>query len=138
MSETRTRLRGFGWRLGLFVAFSMIAVPALAQSGTVPEPGSFGELAARLLPAVVNISTSQTVKTEAKIFFIKLKRFNFLQAKFNIHSILCSNFAKFIVGLLKICILREFPIRRVLFNRHTFIYYSSSSESYEVSILVTF
>ena len=66
MSETRTGLRGFGWRLGLFVAVSMIAVPAWAQSGTVPEPGSFGELAAKLLPAVVNISTSQTVKTEAK------------------------------------------------------------------------
>jgi len=39
------------------VAFAAVAMPAMAR----PAPDSFADLAARLLPAVVNISTTQTL-----------------------------------------------------------------------------
>jgi serine protease Do len=44
------------------VAVSVVALPAWAQSH--PGPGGFADLAARLLPAVVNVSTSQTIKPD--------------------------------------------------------------------------
>jgi serine protease Do len=50
----------FAWSLALVLA-ALVAtpLPALAR----PAPDSFADLAARLLPSVVNISTTQTVKT---------------------------------------------------------------------------
>jgi serine protease Do len=54
---------------GLFVAMSAAAMagsagPGWAQAGPVAD--GFSELAAKLLPAVVNVSTSQTIKSEPK------------------------------------------------------------------------
>ncbi|MBO1324712.1 DegQ family serine endoprotease [Acetobacter sp. TBRC 12305] len=39
--------------------------PAIAVSGARPVPDSFADLAARLLPAVVNVSTTQTVRGDS-------------------------------------------------------------------------
>jgi len=67
VSGTWTGLHGFSRRLrfaGFFVAASIVALPAWAQ--TQPEPGGFADLAAKLLPAVVNVSTSQTIKADTK------------------------------------------------------------------------
>ncbi len=67
MSGTRKERQSFGrrpWFAGSLVAVSMLALPARAQSH--PAPDGFADLAARLLPAVVNVSTSQTIKPEAK------------------------------------------------------------------------
>jgi serine protease Do len=44
------------------VALAVMAAPTLA--GAKPGPDGFADLAARLLPSVVNISTSQTIKPE--------------------------------------------------------------------------
>jgi len=46
----------------VFALFCLAAAPALAR----PAPDSFADLTAKLLPAVVNISTSQTLKAPPK------------------------------------------------------------------------
>src|SRR5262249_50641212 len=48
--------------LFLLLAALLFAVPAAAR----PAPDSFADLTARLLPSVVNISTSQTLKAPPK------------------------------------------------------------------------
>jgi serine protease Do len=48
--------------LPALVALAIMAAPGLA--GAKPGPDGFADLAARLLPSVVNISTSQTIKPE--------------------------------------------------------------------------
>ena len=65
MSYFRSRIsrRGAGSRVLLLVA-PFLVVPACTAVAR-PAPASFADLAARLLPAVVNISSTETVKTEA-------------------------------------------------------------------------
>ncbi len=48
------------WPLAGLVALAVMAAPAAAQAQTAPE--SFADLASRLLPSVVNISTTQTLE----------------------------------------------------------------------------
>ncbi len=48
------------WPLAGLVALAVMAAPAAAQAKTAPE--SFADLASRLLPSVVNISTTQTLE----------------------------------------------------------------------------
>ena len=48
------------WPLAGLVALAVMAAPAAAQAQTAPE--RFADLAARLLPSVVNISTTQTLE----------------------------------------------------------------------------
>ncbi len=48
------------WPLAGLVALAVIAAPAAAQAKAAPE--SFADLASRLLPSVVNISTTQTLE----------------------------------------------------------------------------
>ena len=67
MSGTRRGARGFGRRLrftGILMATVVLALPVRALAN--PGPDSFADLAAKLLPAVVNVSTTQTVKAEGK------------------------------------------------------------------------
>ena len=67
MSGTRRGAGGAGRRLrltGCLAALSVAASPAWAQAH--PAPDGFADLAAKLLPAVVNVSTSQTIKPETK------------------------------------------------------------------------
>jgi serine protease Do len=51
---------------GLLAAFLIVAVATLAPNPAVarPAPDSFADLAQQLLPSVVNISTTQTVKSD--------------------------------------------------------------------------
>src|SRR6201997_4909010 len=51
---------------GLLTAFLIVAVATLAPNPAVarPAPDSFADLAQQLLPSVVNISTTQTVKSD--------------------------------------------------------------------------
>jgi serine protease Do len=48
------------WLLGSLVALSLVLMAVQAQARTAP--GSFADLAARLLPSVVNVSTTQVIK----------------------------------------------------------------------------
>jgi serine protease Do len=48
------------WPLAGLVALAVMAAPAAAQAKTAPE--SFADLASKLLPSVVNISTTQTLE----------------------------------------------------------------------------
>ena len=48
------------WLAAVFIAFGFIAASVTANAKAVPE--SFADLAEELLPAVVNISTTQTVE----------------------------------------------------------------------------
>jgi serine protease Do len=67
VNETSNGAQGFGrWlrRAGFVAVVSVVTLPVPAQSQS--QPPGFADLAARLLPAVVNISTTQNVKAEAK------------------------------------------------------------------------
>lgn len=69
MSGTKTRPRQAVrrpaiWLAGFFFTGLILTSPAGAQSR--PGPDGFADLAARLLPAVVNVSTSQTIKPDPK------------------------------------------------------------------------
>lgn len=52
--------RALGWFLVAALALALIAASTVAQAKTMP--GSFADLADKLLPAVVNVSTTQTVQ----------------------------------------------------------------------------
>ena len=58
-SSTRLAACAGAWMLAAAALVMPVAVPAIAQAR--PAPDSFADLADRLLPAVVNISSSQTV-----------------------------------------------------------------------------
>jgi serine protease Do len=72
VSGTRCEPDGFGRRLrcvGTIVILSALAVSAPVlnpPAAAHPAPDGFADLAERLLPAVVNVSTSQTIKPDAK------------------------------------------------------------------------
>jgi serine protease Do len=61
VSILKSRLRGSAVAV---VAALVLAVPAGVSSAARPGPDGFADLADRLLPAVVNISTTQTLKPE--------------------------------------------------------------------------
>jgi len=48
----------------LLPALALVALLLPATAGAKPAPDSFADLAAKLLPAVVNISTTQTIKSD--------------------------------------------------------------------------
>ena len=53
------------WRgTAYFLCAAIIAVAAPGRVLADPVPQPFAELSARLLPAVINISTSQTIKSD--------------------------------------------------------------------------
>ena len=65
MTGTRTNRHNLGrWLcgVGIAAAFSAVSLPALAEPPSNPD--GFADLAAKLLPAVVNVSTSQTIKSQ--------------------------------------------------------------------------
>jgi serine protease Do len=63
-SARRMIRRGWGAGIAGLVLAVLAAVPARAEP--VPQLDGFGEIAKRLLPSVVNISSTQTIKAEAK------------------------------------------------------------------------
>ncbi|MGB8842803.1 MAG: Do family serine endopeptidase [Aliidongia sp.] len=67
MSETSKGTRGFSRRLryvGIGAALSVATLPAWAEPSAASA--DFADLAARLLPAVVNVSTTQNIKADEK------------------------------------------------------------------------
>jgi serine protease Do len=63
VSMLSSRLRGSAVAA---VAALVLAVPAGSSSAARPAPDGFADLAEKLLPAVVNISTTQTLKADSK------------------------------------------------------------------------
>ena len=54
-----------------FLAFFFIINFSISNAFSNPVPESFADLAEKLMPSVVNISTTQTVKTAANPFPFK-------------------------------------------------------------------
>ncbi len=59
LAQPRTQSR-INWFLAALLALTLMAVSGLANAKTAPE--SFADLAAELLPSVVNISTTQVIE----------------------------------------------------------------------------
>jgi serine protease Do len=63
--KSARRMRRRGWCVGL-CCLALLVLTAPARAVPQPQLEGFGEVAARLLPSVVNISTTQTIKSDAK------------------------------------------------------------------------
>ncbi len=60
------------WPLAGLVALAVMAAPVAAQAKAAPE--SFADLASKLLPSVVNISTTQTLEGRGGVEMPQLPR----------------------------------------------------------------
>ena len=58
--------------LNFSIIFILLSFPNFTAQSK-PIPGSFADLAEELMPSVVNISSTQTVKTTSNPFLLKTK-----------------------------------------------------------------